>query len=115
MSEEQSVPGFRTKAASIIRNIDVFPKVADEARARSASGGITTLTVALCILVLAVTEARLYTSIRTDETLEVDVTRGGKVAVDFNVTFHHLPCSLMSVDSMDISGWVCCNCVTFAL
>ena len=34
------------------------------------------------------------------------MTRGGKVAVDFNVTFHHLPCSLMSLDSMDISGMV---------
>jgi hypothetical protein len=105
MSEAQSEPGLRTRAASLFRNIDVFPKVADEARARSASGGATTLIVAVCILALAVTEARLYTSIRTDETLEVDVTRGGKVAVDFNITFHHLPCSLMSVDSMDISGW----------
>ena len=108
MSElHQADPGLRTRAASLFRNIDVFPKVADEARARSASGGVTTLVVALCILVLAVTEARLYTSIRTDETLEVDVSRGGKVAVDFNITFHHLPCSLMSVDSMDISGQMC--------
>jgi hypothetical protein len=104
MSLDQTEPDLPTKATSLLRNLDVFPKVADEARARSASGGATTLIVALCILVLVVTEAQLYTSIRTDETLEVDVTRGGKVSVDFNITFHHLPCSLMSVDSMDISG-----------
>ncbi len=53
-------PPLPTKAASLLRSLDVFPKVADEARARSASGGITTLTVALCILLLVVTEARLY-------------------------------------------------------
>ena len=104
MSQSQPETDLPTKAASLFRNLDVFPKVADEARARSASGGATTLSVALCILVLVVTEARLYSSIRTDQTLEVDVSRGGKIAVDFNITFHHLPCSLMSVDSMDISG-----------
>jgi hypothetical protein len=100
----QSEPDLPTKAASLFRNLDVFPKVADEARARSASGGITTVAVALCILLLVVSEAQLYSKIRTDETLEVDVSRGGKVAVDFNITFDYLPCSLMSVDSMDISG-----------
>jgi hypothetical protein len=100
----QAEPDLPTKAASLLRNLDVFPKVADEARARSASGGITTVAVALCILLLVVSEAQLYSKVRTDETLEVDVSRGGKVAVDFNITFDHLPCSLMSVDSMDISG-----------
>ena len=55
-------------------------------------------------MLLVVSEAQLYSKIRTDETLEVDVSRGGKVAVDFNITFDYLPCSLMSVDSMDISG-----------
>ena len=104
----QPEPHIPSQAAALLRTLDVFPKVADEARARSASGGITTLTVTLCILLLVISEARLYSSIRTDETLEVDVTRGGKVAVDFNVTFHHLPCSLMSVDSMDISGVCVC-------
>jgi hypothetical protein len=100
----QAEPDLPAKAASLLRNFDVFPKVADEARARSASGGMTTVAVALCILLLVFSEARLYASVRTDQTLEVDVTRGGKVAVDFNITFDYLPCSLMSVDSMDISG-----------
>ena len=100
----QAEPDLPTKAAAFLRALDVFPKVADEARARSASGGLTTVAVALCILLLVVSEARLYSNVRTDQTLEVDVTRGGKVAVDFNITFNHLPCSLMSVDSMDISG-----------
>ena len=79
MSQSQPETDLPTKAASLFRNLDVFPKVADEARARSARGGATTLSVALCILVLVVTEARLYSSIRTDQTLEVDVSRGGKL------------------------------------
>ena len=34
----------------------------------------------------------------------VDTSRGGKIPINFDVTFPNIPCTLLSLDAMDISG-----------
>ena len=56
------------------------------------------------IAVLLVSELRLYLHVETVDHLYVDVSRGEKLRINFDVTFPHIPCSLLSLDAMDVSG-----------
>ena len=64
--------------------------------------------VSVCALVLIcvlfVSELRLFLHVDTVDHLYVDVSRGEKLRINFDVTFPHIPCSLLSLDAMDVSG-----------
>ena len=36
--------------------------------------------------------------------LSVDTSRGGKLRINVNITFPSLPCSVLSLDALDLSG-----------
>jgi len=56
------------------------------------------------MLVLILGEINLYLTIQTDHELSVDTSRGEKLQINFNITFHAMPCTIISLDTMDISG-----------
>jgi hypothetical protein len=45
------------------------------------------------ILLLFVTELSLYMQVETSDRLFVDISRGEKLRINFDVTFPHIPCS----------------------
>jgi hypothetical protein len=56
------------------------------------------------ILLLFFSELSLYLRTETRDHLLVDVSRGEKLRINFDITFPHIPCNLLSVDAMDVSG-----------
>ena len=58
----------------------------------------------LVICLLFVSELRLYLSVETVDHLYVDVSRGEKLRINFDMSFPHIPCSLLSLDAMDVSS-----------
>ena len=70
--------------------------------------GVSVSVVSVCALVLIVllliSELRLFLAVETVDHLYVDVSRGEKLRINFDVTFPHIPCSLLSLDAMDVSG-----------
>ncbi|XP_057803980.1 uncharacterized protein LOC131019449 [Salvia miltiorrhiza] len=87
-----------------LRNLDAYPKVNEDFYSRSLSGGVITLVSSFFIALLVVSEFRLYLHTVTDTQLVVDTSRGGKLRINFDVTFPSVPCTLLSLDAMDISG-----------
>ncbi|XP_073065778.1 uncharacterized protein [Primulina eburnea] len=87
-----------------LRNLDAYPKINEDFFSRTLSGGVITLVSSIIILVLFVSEFRLYLHTVTNTKLVVDTSRGGKLHINFDVTFPAIPCTLLSVDAMDISG-----------
>ncbi|KAH6789972.1 Endoplasmic reticulum vesicle transporter protein [Perilla frutescens var. frutescens] len=87
-----------------LRNLDAYPKVNEDFYSRSMSGGVVTLVSSLFIGLLVISEFRLYLHTVTDTQLVVDTSRGGKLRINFDVTFPSVPCTLLSLDAMDISG-----------
>lgn len=87
-----------------LRNLDAYPKVNEDFYNRSLSGGVITLLSSFFIGLLVISEFRLYLHTVTDTQLVVDTSRGGKLRINFDVTFPSVPCSLLSLDAMDISG-----------
>ncbi|XP_022894461.1 endoplasmic reticulum-Golgi intermediate compartment protein 3-like [Olea europaea var. sylvestris] len=87
-----------------IRNLDAYPKINEDFYSRTLSGGVITIVSSIVMLLLFISELRLYLHAVTETKLVVDTSRGERLRINFDVTFPALPCSILSVDAMDISG-----------
>ncbi|XP_042056935.1 endoplasmic reticulum-Golgi intermediate compartment protein 3-like [Salvia splendens] len=87
-----------------IRGLDAYPKVNEDFYSRTLSGGFITLASSIVMLLLFVSELRLYLHAVTETKLVVDTSRAERLRINFDVTFPALPCSIVSLDAMDISG-----------
>ncbi|CZT03428.1 related to ERV46-component of copii vesicles [Rhynchosporium graminicola] len=89
--------------------LDAFTKTVDEARVRTTSGGIVTIASLLIVLYLALGEWADYRRIVVHPELIVDKGRGRnrctrKMEIHLNITFPRIPCELLTLDVMDVSG-----------
>lgn len=86
--------------------LDAFTKTVEDARIRTTSGGIITITSLLLILYLVLGEWSDYRRITVHPELVVDKGRGEKMEIHMNITFPRMPCELLTLDVMDVSGEV---------
>ncbi|CAL3962181.1 hypothetical protein PZA11_000588 [Diplocarpon coronariae] len=91
-------------AKSRFTRLDAFTKTVDEARVRTTSGGIVTIASLLIVLYLALGEWTEYKRIVVHPELIVDKGRGEKMEIHLNITFPKIPCELLTLDVMDVSG-----------
>ncbi|XP_051138892.1 uncharacterized protein LOC127256758 [Andrographis paniculata] len=87
-----------------LRSLDAYPKVNEDFYSRTLTGGLVTIVSSLFIALLFVSELRLYLNTVTDTKLVVDTSRGGKLQINFDISFPATPCTLLSVDAEDVSG-----------
>ncbi|KAF3434962.1 hypothetical protein FNV43_RR22049 [Rhamnella rubrinervis] len=87
-----------------LKNLDAYPKINEDFYSRTLTGGVITLVSSLTMLFLFVSEFRLYLHTVSETKLVVDTSRGQTLRINFDVTFPALPCSLLSLDAIDISG-----------
>jgi len=87
-----------------LKGVDAFGKTTDDVKVKTRTGAFLTLISAAIILSFSFMEFMDYRTIHTDTSLVVDKTRGEKLTVKLNVTFPRVPCYLLSLDIMDISG-----------
>ncbi|PWN88280.1 DUF1692-domain-containing protein [Acaromyces ingoldii] len=87
-----------------LSGIDAFGKTMDDVRIRTNVGAIITLISFSLIAILTLGEFVQYRKIHTESTLVVDKSRGEQLTISLNMTFPRVPCYLISVDIMDISG-----------
>ncbi|KAE8147628.1 endoplasmic reticulum vesicle transporter-domain-containing protein [Aspergillus avenaceus] len=84
--------------------LDAFAKTVEDARIRTTSGGIITIASLLVVLWLVWGEWMDYRRVVVLPELVVDKSRGEKMEIHLNMTFPRLPCELLSLDVMDVSG-----------
>ena len=87
-----------------LKHFDAYPKPLEDFRVKTLSGAIITIFATISIIILFIYEWRSYNTIEVDQELFVDLTRNQKLTINLNVTFPFIPCSLISLDSMDASG-----------
>ncbi|XP_019461840.1 PREDICTED: endoplasmic reticulum-Golgi intermediate compartment protein 3-like isoform X2 [Lupinus angustifolius] len=87
-----------------LRNLDAYPKINDDFYSRTLSGGIITIVSSILMILLFFSELELYLNALIQTKLVVDTSRGETLRINFDVTFPALPCSILSLDAMDISG-----------
>ena len=93
-------------AKSRFTKLDAFTKTVEDARIRTTSGGIVTLASLLLILYLVWGEYADYRRITVHPELIVDKGRGEKMEIHMNISFPRVPCELLTLDVMDVSGEV---------
>ncbi|PVD32633.1 hypothetical protein C0Q70_08076 [Pomacea canaliculata] len=87
-----------------LRQFDAYPKTLEDFRIKTYGGAIVTLLSAVIMFTLFVSELNYYLTKEVHPELFVDTSRGQKLRINVDITFHHLPCAYLSVDAMDISG-----------
>ncbi|OAV98407.1 hypothetical protein PTTG_05555 [Puccinia triticina 1-1 BBBD Race 1] len=86
------------------KGLDGFSKTMEDVKVKTGFGGILTMASAALIFTLILVEFRDYRQIHVQPSILVDKSRGEKLLVHMNITFPRVPCYLLSVDVMDISG-----------
>lgn len=84
--------------------LDAFTKTVEDARVRTTSGGIVTVASLLLIFYLVWGEWADYRRIVVHPELIVDKGRGEKMEIHMNISFPRIPCELLTLDVMDVSG-----------
>ncbi|KAL8943760.1 MAG: hypothetical protein Q9216_000866 [Gyalolechia sp. 2 TL-2023] len=84
--------------------LDAFTKTVEDARIRTTSGGIVTITSLLIVLYLVWGEWSDYRRIIVHPELIVDKGRGERMEIHMNISFPRIPCELLTLDVMDVSG-----------
>ncbi|KZF25942.1 DUF1692-domain-containing protein [Xylona heveae TC161] len=91
-------------AKSRFTRLDAFTKTVEDARIRTTSGGIVTLASLFIIFWLIWGEWADYRRIEVHPELIVDKGRGERMEIHLNVSFPRVPCELLTLDVMDVSG-----------
>ena len=93
-------------AKSRFTKLDAFTKTVEDARIRTSTGGFVTITSLLLILYLVWGEWSDYRRTIVHPELIVDKGRGEKMEIHMNISFPRVPCELLTLDVMDVSGEV---------
>lgn len=91
-------------AKSRFTRLDAFTKTVEDARIRTTSGGIVTLVSLVVLFWLAWGEWADYRRIIVHPELIVDKGRGERMEIHLNISFPRIPCELLTLDVMDVSG-----------
>ncbi|KAF8807133.1 Sec1-like protein [Phlegmacium glaucopus] len=89
---------------SSLKGVDAFGKTTEDVKVKTRTGALLTLISAAIILTVTMIEFLDYRRVNVDTSIVVDKSRGEKLTAFLNVTFPRVPCYLVSLDVMDISG-----------
>ncbi|KAI8983926.1 endoplasmic reticulum vesicle transporter-domain-containing protein [Mycotypha africana] len=95
------------KKGSLFRNLkqfDGYAKTLDDFRVKTTSGASVTIISMIIIIALISFEVMEYTTTFWRPSLVVDKSRKEKLPINFNLTFHNMPCYMLNIDIMDENG-----------
>ena len=87
-----------------LQKFDAYPKLKEDYREKTISGAAISVIAGVFMLVLFMSEFSSYLDIDSQHELVVDTGRGGSLRINMNITFGQMPCNVLSLDAMDISG-----------
>lgn len=83
---------------------DAFAKTVEDARIKTRSGGFITIGCLVTLFFLILGEWRQLNAISILPELVVDRDSNVKMDLNLDITFPYLPCDLLTLDIMDVSG-----------
>lgn len=94
----------KPKSKISLESFDLYAKPeADSVVETSAGAGVSIVAIVLIIL-LVISELTSWLSIQREEFMMVDPVVEGRLRINFDLTFHALPCQYANVDAMDVAG-----------
>jgi hypothetical protein len=92
------------RALESLKRFDVYTKVHEDYVQRSQAGGIVTLITSCIIALLFWEEVAEFLSVEVVHSISVDTRINMKLPISLNITFPHLRCDEVSVDTVDSAG-----------
>lgn len=89
---------------STVKRFDVYTKVHDDYRIRTQSGGLIAVSSFVIMAILFISELRNYLQKDVVDHIVVDTTLNQKLPIGLNITFPHIRCDEVSVDTVDSTG-----------
>lgn len=89
--------------SSKLLGFDAFAKTEEDKRIRTSMGGLITLSCGVVVAILLMFEWSQYNTRVLRPELVVDRT-SEPLKINMDITFHHLPCDLIYLDVMDLTG-----------
>ncbi|CDK26859.1 unnamed protein product [Kuraishia capsulata CBS 1993] len=83
---------------------DLFSKTVEDSKIKTTSGGLITISCIVSVLLLLLNEFREYSKVVTLPELVIDRDSSSTMELHFDISFPNLPCDLITLDIMDISG-----------
>ncbi|XP_024181881.1 endoplasmic reticulum-Golgi intermediate compartment protein 3 isoform X1 [Rosa chinensis] len=88
-----------------LKSLDAFPRAEEHLLQKTQSGAFVSVVGLLIMATLFLHELRYYLSSYTvHQQMSVDLKRGETLPIHINMTFPALPCEVLSVDAIDMSG-----------
>ncbi|XP_076891038.1 uncharacterized protein LOC143542306 [Bidens hawaiensis] len=88
----------------VIRNLDAFPRAEDHLLQKTQSGAVVSIIGLIIMATLFLHELTYYISTYEVHEMSVDLKRGETLPIHINISFPSLPCPVLSVDAIDMSG-----------
>ncbi|XP_041007243.1 endoplasmic reticulum-Golgi intermediate compartment protein 3 isoform X4 [Juglans microcarpa x Juglans regia] len=87
-----------------IKSLDAFPRAEDHLLQKTQSGALVSVFGLVIMAILFLHELRYYITTYTIHQMSVDLKRGETLPIHINMTFPSLPCDVVSIDAIDMSG-----------
>ncbi|TVU46821.1 hypothetical protein EJB05_06390, partial [Eragrostis curvula] len=87
-----------------LKSLNAFPHAEEHLLKKTYSGAIVTIFGLIIMLTLFVHELKFYLTTYTVHQMSVDLKRGENLPIHINMSFPSLPCEVLSVDAIDMSG-----------
>lgn len=94
----------QSKPRISFESFDLYQKVRDEEKVQSTSGGTVSLIAVIVCLILLAAELYSYLVPSQREHVAVDPVMEDRLRINFDITFHALPCAEANIDAMDVAG-----------
>mmetsp|Transcript_86544 Transcript_86544/g.242370 ORF Transcript_86544/g.242370 Transcript_86544/m.242370 type:complete len:383 (-) Transcript_86544:126-1274(-) len=99
-----AVESTASRALESLKHLDVHMKVHEDCLQKSQAGGVVTVITSFIVAILFWTEMNDFCSREIVDSISVDTRINQKLPIRLNVTFPHLRCDEVSVDTVDSAG-----------
>ncbi|KAF8408768.1 hypothetical protein HHK36_004837 [Tetracentron sinense] len=87
-----------------LKSLDAFPRAEEHLLQKTQSGAVVSIIGLVIMGTLFMHELKYYLTTYTVHQMSVDLKRGETLPIHINMTFPSLPCDVLSVDAIDMSG-----------
>jgi hypothetical protein len=87
-----------------LKHFDAYPKTLEDFRVKTFTGAVITILCIFITITLFTYEWFAYLGSNVQQEIFVDITRNEKMHINVDIRFLSVPCGLLSIDAMDVSG-----------
>jgi hypothetical protein len=104
VGKDRDDDGPKVSALESLKAFDVYAKVHEDYTSQSQAGGVVTVITSFIVALLFWAEINAFFTREIVDSITVDTRINQKLPIGLNVTFPHLRCDEVSVDTVDSAG-----------